>query len=98
MNIDISKNDNVSIITLEGRLDATTAPMLDTCIKEMPNDITSLIIDMKNVNYISSAGLRILLAAQKKMNQVGSMKLLNVCESIIEIFEITGFIDFLMIE
>ena len=60
--------------------------------------IKSLILDFKGLEYISSAGLRVLLSAQKKMNQIGAMKLINVCEDVMEVFEITGFADILVIE
>ena len=64
----------------------------------MDADVKDLVIDIKELEYISSTGLRVILAAQKKMNKVGSMKVINVCDSIMEIFEITGFIDILEIE
>ncbi len=84
-------------ITLEGRLDTTTAPELEREIGEL-NDVRELVIDMKGLEYISSAGLRVILKAQKIMNLKGSMRLINVGESIMEVFEITGFSDILTIE
>lgn len=84
-------------ITLEGRLDTTTAPELEREIGDL-SDVQNLVIDMKNLEYISSAGLRVLLKAQKIMNVKGSMKLINVGGMIMEVFEITGFIDILTIE
>ena len=84
-------------ITLEGRLDTTTAPELEREIGEL-NDVRELVIDMKGLEYISSAGLRVIVKAQKIMNLKGSMRLINVGESIMEVFEITGFSDILTIE
>ena len=84
-------------ITLEGRLDTTTAPELEREIGDL-SDVQNLVIDMKNLEYISSAGLRVLLKAQKIMNVKGSMKRINVGGMIMEVFEITGFLDILTIE
>lgn len=98
MIVDVIKNQNELILKLDGRIDTTTAPILESHIKQLPSDLTSLIIDMKKVIYISSAGLRVLLYAQKLMNKLGSMKLINVSETILEVFEITGFVDILTIE
>ena len=81
-----------------GRLDTTTAPSLEKNIQEDIAGTKNLILDLKGLEYISSAGLRVLLGAQKKMQQVGSMKVINVCESVMEVFEITGFVDVLTIE
>ena len=92
------KFDNGALtITVAGRLDTITAPELEREIGDL-NDVQDLIIDMKNLDYISSAGLRVILKAQKIMNIKGSMKLVNVGESIMEVFEITGFSDILTIE
>ena len=66
--------------------------------KEDMGETKNLILDLKALEYISSAGLRVLLSAQKKMNQIGSMKVINVCDSVMEVFEITGFADILTIE
>ncbi len=85
-------------LTLAGRLDTTTAPMLEAELKQSVKDTTELIFDFSGVEYISSAGLRVLLAAQKVMNRQGSMKLLGVNPSVMEVFEITGFADILTIE
>ena len=83
-------------VALEGRLDTTTAPELEA---ELQLDgITELVLDFEKLDYVSSAGLRVLLAAQKTMNRQGSMLIRNVNEGIMEIFEITGFIDILTIE
>ena len=84
--------------TLEGRLDTTTSPQLEAELKQSVGGVTELIFDFSGVEYISSAGLRVLLAAQKVMNRQGSMKLTGVRPEINEIFEITGFSDILTIE
>lgn len=87
------------ILALEGRLDTTTAPELEAELKEsLKEDITNLVLDMKELVYLSSAGLRVILAAQKQMNKQGSMVVQNVCETIMEVFEVTGFSDILTIE
>ena len=95
MTIEIKKSANELVLEITGRLDTTTAPALDKTINENLEDIKSLILDFKNLEYISSAGLRVLLGAQKKMQQVGSMKIINVCELVMEVFEMTGFVDIL---
>ena len=96
----ITKNqDGAALeIALEGRLDTTTSPMLENELKEALPGVTELTLDLEKLEYISSAGLRVLLAAQKTMSRQGTMKLINVNEIIMEIFEITGFSDILTIE
>ena len=98
MTIEIKKNADVTTIAVAGRLDTTTAPMLDKTINEDIKDVKNLILDIKDVAYISSAGLRVLLGAQKKMQKIGSMKVMNVCPEVMEVFEMTGFADILVIE
>ena len=98
MNIEVRRNSEEIIIEVAGRLDTTTAPTLEKTINENINDTKNLILDFKELNYISSAGLRVLLGAQKKMQNIGSMKVINVCVEIMEIFEMTGFADILSIE
>ena len=98
MTIEIKKNATEIVILIGGRLDTITAPTLDKIINEDIGDAKNLILDMKNLEYISSAGLRVLLGAQKKMQKIGSMKVVNVCEEIMGIFEMTGFSDILVIE
>ena len=98
MTIEIKKNVNELVLEVNGRLDTITAPALDKTICENLEGISSLILDFKNLEYISSAGLRVLLGAQKKMSQIGSMKIKNVCELVMEVFEMTGFADILNIE
>lgn len=84
-------------VALEGRLDTSSAPQLEAELKAL-DGVTELMIDMAGLEYLSSAGLRVLLAAQKAMNKQGSMVLHNVNETIMEVFEITGFVDILTIE
>ena len=98
MTIEIKRNAEETIIELEGRLDTTTAPSLDKTINEDIGDIKNIVLDVKGMDYISSAGLRVLLAAQKKMQKIGSMKVTGVCEDVMEVFEMTGFADILVIE
>ena len=98
MTIEIKKNEEETIIEIAGRLDTITAPALDKTINEDIGDAKKLVLDMKGLEYISSAGLRVLLAAQKKMQKSGSMKVTGVCEDIMEVFEMTGFADILVIE
>ena len=98
MTIEIKKNNQETIIEIEGRLDTITAPALDKTINEDIGDTQNLVLDVKGMEYISSAGLRVLLAAQKKMQKIGSMKVTGVCEEVMEVFEMTGFADILVIE
>ena len=85
-------------IALEGRLDTTTAPQLEAELKGDLPGVTNLVMDFEKLEYISSAGLRVLLSAQKTMNKQGEMKLIHVSDVINEIFEVTGFSDILNIE
>ena len=98
MTIEIKKNTEETIIEIAGRLDTITAPALDKTIAEDLLDTKNLVLDLEGVEYISSAGLRVLLAAQKKMQQIGSMKVIKVREEVMEVFEMTGFADILTIE
>ena len=98
MNVEVKRNSEGIIIEVEGRLDTTTAPTLDKTINENIKDAKNLVLDLKELKYISSAGLRVLLSAQKKMQNIGSMKVINVCVEIMEMFEMTGFADILSIE
>ena len=98
MTIEIKRTAEVTVIELAGRLDTTTAPALDKTISEDIADTTHLVLDIKGLEYVSSAGLRVLLSAQKRLARKGSMKLTNVCEAIMEVFEMTGFADILTIE
>lgn len=85
-------------VKVEGRLDTITAPELEQALSEELADVKALVFDLSGLEYISSAGLRVLLSTQKKMNRQGTMKLTGVNENIMEIFEITGFCDILTIE
>ncbi len=85
-------------LALSGRLDTTTAPALETEVKTLLDGAESLVLDFASLEYISSAGLRVLLSAQKIMNRQGVMKLTHVSESVMEIFEVTGFSDILTVE
>ena len=98
MTIEIKRNAEETVIKLAGRLDTTTAPALDKTINEDVANVKNLVLDLKELEYISSAGLRVLLGAQKKMQKIGSMKVTNVCEAVMEVFEMTGFADILTIE
>ncbi|MBQ7715049.1 MAG: STAS domain-containing protein [Clostridia bacterium] len=96
----INKNLEGSKLTiaLEGRLDTTTSPQLETELRNSVNDVTELVFDFAGLDYISSAGLRVLLSAQKVMNKQGKMTITNVKPDIMEIFDVTGFVDILNIE
>lgn len=85
-------------LALEGRLDTGSAPQLEAELKQSINGVTNLIFDMKKLEYTSSAGLRVLLSAQKVMNKQGEMVICNVNEEIMEVFEVTGIVDILTIE
>ena len=98
MNIIKNQNDGVLTIALEGRLDTTTAPELEQEIKSSLDGVTELIMDFAELTYISSAGLRVLLSAQKKMSKQGSMKVIHANEMVKEVFDVTGFSDILDIE
>lgn len=97
MNIVKNADGEKLVIEIEGRLDTTTAPQLEAEIKESLDGVTDLTLDFAKLEYVSSAGLRVLLAAQKTMNKQGKMVLINVCDDINEVFEITGFSDILTI-
>lgn len=98
--LNITKNTNGQELTiaLEGRLDTNTAPQLEAEIKDQLNGVVSLIMDIEKLEYISSAGLRVLLSAQKIMNKQGRMVVRNTSEEVNEIFDVTGFSDILTIE
>ena len=98
MTITNEQNSKTMVLHIEGRLDTITSPEFERAVHALPEEITDLTLDMKEVTYVSSAGLRVLLAAQKKMGKVGSMKLTGVCESVLEVLEMTGFADILKIE
>lgn len=97
MTINTEMKDATATLHISGRLDTTTAPELESTVAALPDGIKELILDMAEVTYISSAGLRVLLISQKKMNKLGSMKLTGVCEAVMDVLEITGFADILTI-
>ena len=98
LNIEKKTENGALTVVLEGRLDTTTAPELETELMGVIDDVAALTLDFEKLDYISSAGLRVLLSAQKRMNTKGEMKLTHVNETIMEIFEVTGFSDILTIE
>ena len=98
LNIIKDLGDGTASFALEGRLDTITAPELEEQLKESMNGVTALTLDFEKLDYISSAGLRVLLSAQKVMNKQGTMKIIHVNETVMEIFEVTGFTDILTIE
>ena len=98
LNIIKEREGDKLTVALEGRLDTTTSPDLEKSLNESISSVTELVLDFEKLDYISSAGLRVLLAAQKIMNKQGKMKLVHVNETIMEIFEVTGFTDILTIE
>lgn len=98
MNIVKTNEGTKLILALEGRLDTTTAPQLEAEVKSALTNVTELVLDFSQLEYLSSAGLRVILAAQKIMNKQGKMVIRHVNETILEVFEVTGFSDILTIE
>ena len=98
MTINKTVNGNALTIALEGRLDTTTAPELEQALKESLDSAQELIMDFSKLDYISSAGLRVLLSAHKTMSKKGGMKVTNANEMVLEVFDVTGFADILTIE
>ena len=98
MTIDKKLEGTTLTLALEGRLDTTTSPDLEEALAASLDGVTELVFDFAKLDYLSSAGLRVLLSAQKRMNKQGSMKLLHVNDTVKEVFEITGFADFLTVE
>lgn len=97
MTINKSIEGSKLTVALEGRLDTTTSPQLETELRNSVNGTTELVFDLDKLDYISSAGLRVLLSAQKVMNKQGEMVITNVKPEIMEIFDVTGFVDILNI-
>ena len=97
MTINKKQEGSKLTIVLEGRLDTTTAPRLDSELSSSLGGVKELHLDLAELAYLSSAGLRTILSAQKKMNRQGKMEVHNVCETIMEVFELTGFADILTI-
>ena len=98
MNIEKVISGTETTLHISGRLDTTTAPALEAAVTEVTSGCDTLVLDLAGLEYISSAGLRVILKAQKTMMAKGGMKVLHVNETIMEIFEITGFSDILVIE
>ncbi|MBP3721144.1 MAG: STAS domain-containing protein [Clostridia bacterium] len=98
MKIEKNLNEKNLVVALEGRLDTTTAPQLEEELKTGLEGVTDLVIDLSKLEYVSSAGLRVLLSAFKIMRNKGKMKVTNANELVKEVFEVTGFSDFLPIE
>lgn len=98
LNITKKVEDGTLTFALDGRLDTITAPQLETDIKSSIDGVVSLILDFEKLEYISSAGLRVLLSAQKIMNVQGEMKITHVCQAVMDILDVTGFSDVLTIE
>lgn len=98
LNIQKTLENGKALFALEGRLDTTTAPELEKELRDSIDGVSALTLDFTDLEYISSAGLRVLLAVQKIMNKKGEMKVSHVNETIMEIFEVTGFSDILSIE
>lgn len=98
MEIRKSLEEKKLFVEIAGRLDTTTAPELEEALAEGLEEVEELVLDFKELEYISSAGLRVLLALQKKMNVQGSMVVQNVNSTIMEVFELTGFVDILTIQ
>ena len=98
MNIEQKKDGKALVLALEGRLDTVTAPELEAVLKDALAGVEELTFDFEKLDYISSAGLRVLLAAQKTMNRQGTMKVIHANEMIREIFDVTGFSDILTVE
>ena len=96
MKIEFTKIDGTLNVVLEGRLDTTTAPELENFLCKHYDSFDYLVLDCESLSYVSSAGLRVLLSAQKRTK--GAMKLIKVCELVMEVFEMTGFTDILVIE
>ena len=98
MTINTEQKNEAVTIYISGRLDTVTAPELEKTIAALSSEVTALTLDMTGLLYISSAGLRVLLGAYKKINKTGSMKLCGVCETVLGVLEMTGFTDFMVIE
>ena len=98
LNINKKTENGALTVALEGRLDTTSAPQLEGELKDALDGVTSLVLDLEGLEYISSAGLRVLLSAQKLMNQQGEMTITHVNDVIMEIFDVTGFTDILTIK
>lgn len=97
MTLEKKQNESELEILMEGRLDTTTAPELEAYLAENSTGVSKLIFNMEKLNYISSAGLRTILATHKKMEKIGTLEIIHVREAVMEVFDVTGFSDFLHI-
>ncbi len=97
LNIEKTLENGTAVFALEGRLDTSTAPELEQALREVLDGVKNLTLDFRKLDYVSSAGLRVLLSAQKIMNKQGEMKLIHVSEAVMEIFEVTGFSEILTV-
>ncbi|WP_298531302.1 STAS domain-containing protein [uncultured Ruminococcus sp.] len=98
MTVTMNRNDTQLTVNIRGRLDTLTAPELEEKLEDALDGVEELILDLDGLEYISSAGLRVILSVIKQMDEQGEMKLRNVCDDVMDVFEVTGFIDFLNIE
>lgn len=98
MTVTMNRNDTQLAVNIRGRLDTLTAPELEEKLEDALDGVEELILDLDGLEYISSAGLRVILSVIKQMDEQGEMKLRNVCDDVMDVFEVTGFIDFLNIE
>ena len=98
MTVTMNRNDTQLTVNIRGRPDTLTAPELEEKLEDALDGVEELILDLDGLEYISSAGLRVILSVIKQMDEQGEMKLRNVCDDVMDVFEVTGFIDFLNIE
>ena len=98
MTVTMNRNDTQLTVNIRGRLDTLTAPELEEKLEDALDGVEELILDLDGLEYISTAGLRVILSVIKQMDEQGEMKLRNVCDDVMDVFEVTGFIDFLNIE
>jgi len=98
MTVTMNRNDTQLTVNIRGRLDTLTAPELEEKLEDALDGVEELILDLDGLEYISSAGLRVILSVIKQMDEQCEMKLRNVCDDVMDVFEVTGFIDFLNIE
>lgn len=98
MTINVNKDGEKLVLSPEGRIDTVTAPEFSKVIEDNIDGVKELVIDFEKLEYISSAGLRVLLTTQKNMSKIGAMKLIHVSDVIMDVFNITGFVDILTIE
>ena len=98
LNINKNVNNGKAVFALDGRLDTTTASQLEEAVKESIEDVNTIIFDATDLKYISSAGLRVLMSAKKRISDRGDVVVKHVSDEVMEIFEVTGFVDILTVE